>query len=79
MRGAVHAGRVLAADVVHAAMRGRNEAGKMSEDEEFEYTRRKKFEQEYSFWTFRFSLWEMIIYGSVILALVVALGMAYFS
>ena len=65
--------------MVHGAMRGRSEAGKMSEDEEFEYTRRKKFGQEYSFWTFRFSLWEMIIYGAVILALVVALGIAYFS
>ena len=79
MHGPVHAGAAWAAGVVHGAMRGRNEAGKMSEDEEFEYTRRKKFGQEYSFWTFRFSLWEMIIYGAVILALVVALGMAYFS
>ena len=60
---------------VPCAMRGvLNEAGKMSEDE------RKKFGGEYSCWPFGpLSLWEAIILGAVILALVVALGMAYFS
>ena len=52
----------------------------MSEDEEFEYYRRKKFGQEYSYWRFGpLSLWEAIIYGAVILALIVSVGIAYFS
>ena len=61
--------------VLPCAMRGvLNEAGKMSEDE------RKKFREEYSYWPFGpLSLWEAIILGAVILALVVALGMTYFS
>lgn len=52
----------------------------MSEDDEFEYDRRKKFGKEYSYWSFEpKSRWEAIILGAAVIAMIVAAGIAYFS
>lgn len=52
----------------------------MSEDDEFEYDRRKKFGLEYSHWSFEpKSPWEAMIFDVVFVAMIVAARMAYFS